>query len=273
MIDYSDDILLAQDELVAFYYNDAILLLNAEEKFSARKAFDDLQELEAIRPNYKDTRQLINDASLMGTDFVLVSIENQTNFVIPRQVEETLTDFNTFGLDDKWTQYQATPQPNLDYDYEIYIDFINFGFSPDQLREREIQLQDEIVDGWQYKRDSRGKYIRDEDGNRIKEDILVNVEGVLLQSIQRKSVAVEARVIFQDLNANQKLNTFPLVSEFVFENNYAQFQGDNRVLNEEQRFMLQNGPVPFPSNERMLIDASEDVKAQLKGIIQRNQIR
>jgi hypothetical protein len=64
-----------------------------------------------------------------------------------------------------------------------------------------------------------------------------------------------------------------LVSEFVFENLYGQFQGDARVLNDDQKQWLRNRAVPFPSNERMLIDASEEVKAQLKGIIKRNQIR
>lgn len=273
LTDYADDILASQDQLVEFYYQEANILLDTEEKFSARKAFEDLQELEDLRPNYKDTRRLKDEAQFIGTDFVIVSIANQTNFLIPNQVQAVLTDFNTFGLNDRWTEYHNTVESNLDYDFEIFIDFVNFVFSPDQLREREIQLENEVVDGWKYKTDARGNYIRDEDGNRIKEDVLVQVKGVLLQSVQRKSVAVEARVIFQDLKANQKLNTFPLVSEFVFENLYGQFQGDARVLNDDQKQWLRNRAVPFPSNERMLIDASEEVKAQLKGIIKRNQIR
>lgn len=272
-IDYSTAILNAQDELVEFYYAEATTLLGTQEKFSARKAFDDLQELERLRPNYKNTRQLINDAFYMGTDFVIASVQNQTNFVIPKQVEEAITDFNTFGLDDKWTQYHSTVEPGLDYDYELIIDFMDFLFSPDQLRERETPLKDEVVDGWRYKTDARGNFIRDEKGNKIKEDVFVEVEGVLLQSIQMKSVAVEARVVFQDLKANQTINTFPLASEFIFENVYAQFQGDARVLNDEEKAMTRNRPVPFPSNERMLIDASEDIKAKLKSIIKRNRIR
>ncbi|GGE28083.1 lipoprotein [Psychroflexus planctonicus] len=271
--DYSTAILNAQDQLVDFYYNEAINLLNTREKFSARQAYEDLQKLESIRPNHKDTRNLIDEAYFLGTDFVMVNIQNQTGFVIPKQVQEALTDFNTYGLDDKWTQYHTNLEPDLDYDFEMLIDFINFGFSPDQLREKEIQLKDEVVDGWRYKTDARGNFVKDDEGNRIKEDVYVDVEGVLLQSIQRKSVAVEARVIFNDLKANQKINTIPLMSEFVFENSYAQFQGDARVLNDDEKRMLKNRPVPFPTNERMLIDASDDIKTQLKSIIQRNKIR
>lgn len=272
-MDYSDDILKAQDNLVRFYYQEATSLLDSGEKFSARRAFEDLQALEKLRPNYRNTRQLINEAVLMGTDFVQVNVQNQTGFVIPQQVQEAITDFNTFGLDDAWTQYHTTVEPGLDYDYELIIDFMNFGFSPDQVREREQQLKDEVVDGWRYKTDSRGSFIRDQDGNRIKEDVFVEVEGLLLQTIQMKSVAVEARVIYRDIKANQRINTFPLVSEFVFENRYAQFQGDARVLNDKEKQMIKNAPVPFPSNERMLVDASEDIKAQLKNILLSNRIR
>lgn len=271
--DYASDILTAQDNLVEFYYNEAIALLNTEEKFSARTAYDDLQEVERIRPNYKDTRQLMDEAYFMGTDFVIATIQNQTGFVIPAQVQEVLTDFNTYGLDDKWTVYHTNKEPNLDYDFGLVINFVNFEFSPDQLREREMQLKEEVIDGWQYKKDARGNYILDDEGDKIKEDILVDAEGVMLQSIQRKAVAVEARVIFQDLKANQTINTIPLASEFIFENIFAQFQGDRRVLSDEQKQMLKNRAVPFPSNERMLIDASEDVKAKLKSIIQRNRLR
>lgn len=273
MEDYSSEILQAQDEVVNYYYKEAIALLNAEDKFSARKAFDDLQKLERIRPNYKDTRVLTDEAYFIGTDFVLVQVQNQTPFVVPQQLQEALTDFNTFGLDDKWTAYHQQAEAQLDYDYEININFINFAFSPDQLREREISLKEQVVDGWRYKTDARGNYITDDKGNKIKEDILVEAEGILLQSIQMKSVAVEAKVIYADVKANRQLNSFPLVSEFVFENNYGQFQGDARVLSDEQRLLLKNRPVPFPSNERMLIDASQDIKERLKTIIKRNRIR
>ncbi|GGE19475.1 hypothetical protein GCM10010831_20740 [Psychroflexus salis] len=271
--DYSSAILEAQDELVEFYYQEANMLLNSREKFSARQAFDDLQELQSIRPNYKNTVKLIDEAYFLGTDFVIVSIENQTGFVIPQQLQDVITDFNTYGLNDKWTQYHTNLETDLDYDFGLLIDFTNFNFSPDQLREREIQLQDEIVDGWKYKTDARGNYIKDDEGNRIKEDIYVEVEGVLIKSVQRKAVMVEARVIYQDLKANQQINSFPLASEFIFENVFASFQGDARVLNDEERQLLQNRAVPFPSNERMLIDASEEIKVNLKSILNRNKLR
>lgn len=271
--DYSTQIIEARDNVAEYFYQEALELLSYGDKLSARKAHDDLIELESIRPNYKNTRELISEAFFAGTDFVLVHLTNSTNFVIPQPVQELLLDFNTFGLDDKWTQYHSEEEPNLDYDYGIRIDFMNFLFSPDMLREREVQLEDEVVDGWRYAKDARGNFILDEKGNKVREDIYVTVGGTLFETIQQKSVAVEARVIYRDFKLNQNINTFPLASEFIFKNVFGSFQGDARVLTDEQKRLIKNRGVVFPSNERMLIDASEEIKQKLRAIIYRNRIR
>lgn len=273
MTDLSRQIIEARDNVAEYFYQEALELLSYGDKMSARKAYEDLTELESIRPNYKNTRELLNEAFLMGTDFVLVSIVNGTDFVIPRPVQELLLDFNTFGLNDRWTQYHAEEERGLDYDYGIRIEFMNFLFSPDMLREREVKLEDEVVDGWEYQRDARGNFVLDDKGERIRVNNYVKVSGILYKSIQQKSVAVEARVIYRDLKLGQNINTFPLASEFIFENVFGSFQGDARVLNDDEKRIIRNAGVPFPSNERMLIDAGEEIKQNLRNIIYRNRIR
>lgn len=270
-LDLDQKIIEARDQMLTYLYDEANLLLNSGDKFSAREAFEDLQRIEQLRPNFKDTRQMLNEAKLMGTDFVLVTLINTTDFVIPNRVQNMLLDFNTYGLADQWTAYHTERQQNLDYDYGIRIQFTDFVFSPDRLREREINLEEEVVDGWEYKKDSRGAYVRDEDGNRIKVNNYVTVSGLLLESLQQKSVAVQAQVIYRDIKAGQNINSFPLATEFIFENLSAVFQGDARVLSDEDKEILNNRPVAFPSNEQMLIDAGEDIKQKLKQILVRNK--
>lgn len=270
-LDLDQKIIEARDQMLTYLYDEANLLLNSGDKFSAREAFEDLQRIEQLRPNFKDTRQMLNEAKLMGTDFVLVTLINTTDFVIPNRVQNMLLDFNTYGLADQWTAYHTERQQNLDYDYGIRIQFTDFVFSPDRLREREINLEKEVVDGWEYKKDSRGAYVRDEDGNRIKVNNYVMVSGLLLESLQQKSVAVQAQVIYRDIKAGQNINSFPLATEFIFENLSAVFQGDARVLSDEDKEILNNRPVAFPSNEQMLIDAGEDIKQKLKQILVRNK--
>jgi len=271
-VDLDQKIIGAREKMVSYLYDEANLLLNTGDKFSAREAYEDLQRIEQLRPNFKDTRQMLNEAKLMGTDFILVTLVNTTDFTIPNRVQDMLLDFNTYGLDDEWTAYHTERQQSLDYDYGIRIQFSDFIFSPDILREREVNLEEEVVDGWDYKRDSRGAFIRDEDGNRIKENNYVTVAGKMIQSLQQKSVSVQAQVVFRDIKSGQNINSFPLTSEFVFENISGVFQGDARVLSDEDKVILNNRPVPFPSNEQMLIDAGEEIKQNLKAILVRNKL-
>jgi hypothetical protein len=63
-----------------------------------------------------------------------------------------------------------------------------------------------------------------------------------------------------------------LESLFIFENRFASFEGDKKVLNTDEIFLLTRGPVNYPTHEKMLSDASEDIKAKLKSIL-KQQIR
>jgi hypothetical protein len=58
----------------------------------------------------------------------------------------------------------------------------------------------------------------------------------------------------------------------VFENLFATFRGDERALLNEDRDLVRNRRVPFPSSEQMVYDTGEDLKAKLKNIIGRFRV-
>jgi hypothetical protein len=69
------------------------------------------------------------------------------------------------------------------------------------------------------------------------------------------------------------LQTFPLTSEFTFNHVYAKFRGDKRACEENYYPFFDKRELPFPSNEQMVFDTGEDLKAKLKDIIIRNRIK
>ena len=87
---------------------------------------------------------------------------------------------------------------------------------------------------------------------------------------QVKSVLVAGDVVYSDLLNNQNINSYPLSSEFVFENIFATFRGDREALTNEDLRFIQNRFVPFPTNEQMVLDAGEDIKIRLKEILKNN---
>ncbi|WP_274474440.1 hypothetical protein [Mangrovimonas aestuarii] len=265
--DYTSQIVQAKNEASNYLYNKGLELLNSNSKFDSREAYNTFNYIQRINPNYKDVKQLMQEAHFLGTNFVIVSVSNQTQQVIPKRLEQDLLNMNTYNLNDFWTAYHAQPSSDVDYDYSMELQLKNINISPEQIRERSYNREKEVVDGWEYLLDRNGNVVKDSLGNDIKIDKIVRVQCNIIEVSQFKSSQVKGRVIYQDLKSRQPLDNFPLASEFIFENIYASYQGDSRALTDEDRRLINGRPVPFPSNEQMVYDTGENLKLRLKQII------
>lgn len=89
---------------------------------------------------------------------------------------------------------------------------------------------------------------------------------------QSKSAAVGADVVYTNMKKNTEVNRLPIASVFVFENVFARYSGDKRALTIQDKRFLQHSFIDFPSNEQMVYDTGEDLKARLKEIIKNNDL-
>ncbi len=265
--DYSNEIVDYRTKVSEYKYNTAITLIDSYNKFDIREAYRMLQYIDRINPNYKDVRQLMYVAHHKGTDYVLVSIENQTHQIIPRRLEDDLLNFNTYGLNNFWTVYHANTTNDIDYDYAMQLQLKQIQVSPERVNRNQLLREKQIVDGWEYLLDNDGNVVKDSLGNDIKVDKIINVRARLFKVNQFKSTRVIANVVYHDLKTNQLLDAFPIDSEFIFENNYATTRGDRRALTNHDIDLLNNRRVHFPTNEQMVFDTGEDLKYKLKDII------
>lgn len=269
---YDNDILNTKDKLSEHLYENAIgLLKSAEYKSDFRAAYDDLKYLQEINPGYKETVSKMDEAYNKGLEFVRVEIGNLTEQIIPERLERELLDFNAFGIDNFWLQYHTNPLANVKYDYAMNLDFMEINVSPERVNETQIIKEKQIADGWEYLLDRDGNAVKDSLGNKIKVDKMRTVTCKFFQFTQTKSAQIGAKVRFTDLKSGQEINAYPLSSQFVFEHIFANYQGDKRALENDLLVYLNAREVPFPSNEQMVYDAGEDLKARLKGIIAKYQ--
>jgi len=264
---YTNDIAEARGNVSDYFYEKGIALLEGDDKFQIRKAHSTLAYIDDINPNYENTRQLMQEAHERGIVYVIVDIENQTNQVIPKRLEEALLDFDTYGLNQFWIAYHAYQKDSLDYDYAMQLQLARINISPEQVREREVLRQREVKDGWQYKLDGNGNVMKDTLGNDIKEDKFINARARLFEVEQFKQAEILANVVFTDLKTQETLEQFNIDSGFIFENFYATFRGDRRALTLDDRNLVRNRAIPFPTNEQMIFDSGEDLKIRLKDII------
>ncbi len=269
---FDEDIIDSKERLSDYLYDNAVSLFNnASSKMDYRKAYEDFRYLDEINPGFADTKEQMEVAYQRGLDYVKVKMVNDTQMVIPNRLEEELLNFNTYGLDDLWTQYHNNPLENIKYDYEMQVAFREINISPEQVNEKQFVKEKQVKDGYRYLEDENGNLVKDSLGNEIKVDNFKTVTCNYYQFTQQKLAQVTGLVSFIDLQTKQQLNTYPLSSEFMFQHVYANYSGDRRALDNDLVALLNLAAVPFPSNEQMVYDAGEDLKAKLKQIIVRHR--
>ncbi|MEC3907818.1 hypothetical protein VOI54_12380 [Tamlana sp. 2201CG12-4] len=264
---YSNDILEAKENVSNYMYEKGLALLESDNKSNIRDAYNILDYVQSINPNYENTTELLDEAHQRGTDYILVSINNETDQIIPRRLENDLLSMDTYGLNKFWSTYHVNKIKGLNYDYTMQLNLKQINVSPERIKEREFIREKDVIDGWKYALDEAGNVAKDSLGNDIKVDKIVRVKCRYLETIQTKSSQVIADVIYKDLRSNQVLDRFPVNSEFIFEYIYATSRGDKRALLQDDLGFLEHRRIPFPNNEQMVYDTGEDLKLQLKNII------
>jgi len=184
-----------------------------------------------------------------------------------------LLDFSTYGLNDKWTVYHSNKQKGIDYDYGMMINFRQIYISPEQIKEKEFVKERVIKDGVKKLIDANGKEVLDEKGKVVMVDNMRNATVRIYEFRQFKSCQITAKVDYVNFINNQLLQSFPITSEFIFENIYATYKGDRRASDDNYYSYFDKKSVVFPSNEQMVYDTGEDLKAKIKDVISRNPFR
>ena len=270
---YTEQIINSKNALSKYLYDNSKALLIAKDKMTIRRAHDDLEYLNKINPNYKDVLKLMADARSKGTDYVNVYTKNETNMVIPNRLQNDMLDFSTYGLNDKWTVYHSTKVKDLKYDYAMLVNFRQINISPEQVKEKEFVKEKQIKDGTKALLDANGKQVRDDKGNPVTVDNMKTIRVSIYEYRQFKTVQVTAKVDYIDFKTNQLIDTYPLASEYTFENIYSTYNGDRNACDQDYFRFFDRRAVQFPSNEQMVFDCGEDLKAKLKSIISGNRIR
>lgn len=269
--DYSEKLISSRAKFVSYLYDNSTALLLTADKVNHRRAYEDLTYLRRLNPDYKNTNSLIEQAFTKGADYISIETLNNTGLAIPLKLQSDLLNFSTQGLDEKWTVYHSIKQKNTSYDYAVIIDFRQINFSPDLVREREFTVEKEIIEK-RKKRDRRGQIVNDSLGNPVMEDVVKILSANILETTQSKSVEVAAKIDYINLKNNQLLQSFPLQSQFLFQNVFARYNGDINAVENDYKKLFNHRPLPFPSNEQMVYDTGEDLKAKIRAILTSNRV-
>ncbi len=275
LVNYDTNIIEAKENYANYLYQKGVRLLNTgyQNKMNYRNSYTVFTKLNKISPNYKNTNDLQKQAHLKGTDYIFVSLNNQTNQIIPRRLEADLLALDTYGLNNLWTVYHAEKNSLVKYDFDVELNLRSIVISPEKIHEKEIIKEKQLKDGFKYLKDNKGGYVKDSLGVKIKVDNFKTIRCQLYRFTQFKSSKVVGLVKYFDNSTDQLLESFPIESEFVFEHIYANYDGDRRALDDVFFNLTKLNSVQFPSNEQMVYDTGTDLKERLKNIITKNKFR
>ena len=265
--DYSDTLVEYRYKTSDHLMDKGLDLLDTRVKRNAREAYRLFEYVNDINPNFENVISLMDEAHQTGINYVHVSIGNETYQMIPQRLEAELLDFNTYGINQFWTTYHAIKDDSLEYDYAMQLKLKRINVSPERINERQLLRKRAVLDGWEYLLDENGNVAKDSLGNDIKVDRIITAQARFFEVLQTKSAQVIADVVYTDLRQNQIVDSFTLNSGFVFENVFGRYRGDRRALNRNDKNLLRQRQVRFPTDEQMVYDSGEDLKQKLKQVI------
>lgn len=258
-----------------FYYQSALQLIDESrrsgDKKSAKEAYDYLLKIDGLFNQYKDKEQLKKVAYNLGLQHYLVRISNKTRSIIPEHVEREVLSFSLDHLNKNYKSFDVIPEEGTFYDYYIEIDLNQLEFSPEREKTRVYDDQHE-EESEETVKDSKGRPVKDSLGKVIKEKVITKYISTVEEVTQLKTVQLGGRIEYINGRSGDVEFSKPLQVEGIFENKFARLiKGDRDHVSDDCRTKLKGRALPFPSNEELLLDASEKMKKLVSKIIDQQE--
>lgn len=262
----------SKEKAAAQYYKnglDDLARARKGDRRAARSAYSDFDHIKRYYKKYKDIDKLMNEAHRLGTVYAVIGLKNETNALLPSRFKNAVlrmypSDLNTF-----WTNFDLNPKSRK-YDYKVLIRLTNVAASPQEIRKNQFIDEKEIKDGTEYVYDKNGNVAKDSLGNDIVQDRYVTVRADVFSTEQHKATTLTAYVDVVNTKNGERLMSRQVTAESIFSNFSMRYEGDKRALSKDTKRNLGNRPVPFPTNEQMLIQAAEALSPKIKDMISNN---
>lgn len=264
---YNDDLINSRKKAADITYRDGLADLQQHDQLDARKAYDKFIQVKRLYGSYKDVDHLLAVARFQGMSNVLFKIENHSRVVVPAQFESDIKKVSLKDLNGLWVNFDTYPDSAVNYNYFVTLDIKNIHISPENVDRTSHSESRKIQEGTRYVLDKNGNVERDSLGNDIKVPNIVTVSANVTEIHQNKSVYIGGSVDYYDLLTKQMIKTEEVSVNAVFNHRSAVMTGNPKALSDSTKTEIKGRPIPFPSNEDMLLNAAALLKDRCKSLI------
>ncbi len=268
---FNEQIIESKASAADVSYRRGLDFLEEGGKYNARRAFAEFERAHSIYPEYESVLRYLEISEMRGKTHALFVVENNSGMVIPEFFDAEISKVTLSDLNTRWVQFDTWENQNVDYDYFLVLNITDISFSPETINNNTNNVSQEVQDGMRYELDANGNVRKDSLGNDIRVPNIVTVSAQLTESVQRKAALVAGSLDFYEIQADQLIRTDNISVEALFEHRFARYSGDRRALSDEHQRMIRGEQVPFPSNEAMMMDATQLLKDKSRAIIRANR--
>ncbi len=274
--DYSKDIAKAKNNYANELYNKVTPLMH-NSKENSRKAFEILEEIQYIDPNYRsDLASLITSAKKRGSDFIFVKLHNN----VANQLKDSasLSMLNSFAkirsgdFKNKWIVLHDKKDYSVVYDHEANIYLDKFTEVPFKEETQSVKQEKEIQTGWIYQKDPKGNVMKDKDGNDIRKPKMERVSAVVNLFKHSKASILDGKVIMKNLKTGASSNATPIQAEAKLENVFGTYTGEPKAIDEKYHKALKNKKQNFPVNSKFNEFALQTFKLKVEQFLAQQKL-
>lgn len=264
---YIDDANRARERAAEVRYDKGLELLGTNDRLSAREAFQHFAVAEQLVPNFRNTRELMNQSLSEATLHVVVDQVpvNSRNFTLSAEffqnqinsylaTNSRLNEFVRF-----YTPVEAEREGITEPDHIIILQFDDFmvGQTHSSSNTTTVTSKDSVKIG----------QATLPDGSKI--DVFDKVTAKL--TIHEKYVSSRGLLDMQIFDAwgDRILFQDKMPGEFVWRSTWGNYNGDERALTDEQKRIVQRREVPPPPAQDLFVEFTKPIYGQVTDRIRR----
>lgn len=252
----------AKHKLADALYIEGEYLMKNGDKMDARMAYTKYAEIAELIPSYPLVQERLQTAYEKGLTHILIRIHNDSRSILPRNLHNDLVYMEVNSPQYFWQKFHqhagTTP-----IDYTVELNFTEIAVTPELVDRKSTIVKKTWIDSSQYRKDERGKVIRDSAGIAIKKYEAKNVVCRLFEIFQKKSAILQSEFIVLDAQQRIVSRVSPVNSQFDFTNISYHIEGNESALDDRQAKKIKLSRfIPFPNDEQMIYDCGQDLKTR-----------
>ena len=267
IVDYSKETEVYKEIYAKELNSEALSLLDNPTKPNAQKAYGLLTTLQSLYPKYAGLSQNMHLAYTKGTTFIYVAFRNQSEYLMPKVVDETLRSLDKKYLNRNWKVFHTFLNNGTQYDYDVLFDIQDIFVSPEVISRKQFVSEKEIIDGWEYQKDGEGNFVLDSLNNKIKVDVKKTIRAEVNELHYDKNAVMKTKVAVINNLTNRIEATRSFESNRFFSDFSCEITGDEKALDTDYRKTIKYKINPFPTDTEILLDCTQEIKQQVKSYL------